>query len=423
MGLSVPMENRDKQKALEHAKSAQVQAEANLEKTEEFFRLLVDAVDEYAIFALDVSGNILTWNAGGERLKGYKAHEVIGSHFSRFYTQTDIDRHHPDYELKQAVQNGKYEEEGWRVKKNGDQFWANVVITALKDPSGKLRGFAKVTRNLTDRKRAEDELRASYLDLESKVAERTKELLLAKDSAEKAVKSRDEFFSIASHELKTPLSSLKLQTQIRKRNIEKGRVNTFTPENILEQCIEDERQIEKLTFLVENMMDVSHLTSGRFELFFESIDLKEIAEDAISRMSPILAESGNTVHLTSPESIIGQWDRHRLEQVLTNLLSNAGKYAPQTIVEVQIEKKDRQAVIIVKDHGPGIEPINQERIFSPFERVKNKSETRGLGLGLYITKQILEAHHGDIYLDSDFSKGAMFVIDLPIQTKIPNGEE
>lgn len=417
--------------ALKTAQSAQQNAENHLANTEAIFRLLIDAVDEYAIFVLDPSGFILSWNAGGERLKGYLAHEIIGSHFSRFYTQPDIDRKHPDFELKQAAQFGKYEEEGWRVKKDGSQFWANVVITALRDKNGELRGFGKVTRDLTQRRNAElrireseEHLRKSHAELESKVEERTRELYQAKEAAEKAVKARDEFFSIASHELKTPLSSLKLQAQMRKRNIEKGRTVDLSIDTLHEQCVDDERQIEKLTFLVDNMMDVSRLTSGRFELYLDSVDAKELAEDAMVRMEPILSETGNTVSLRAEAGIVGQWDRNRLEQVFNNLLANAGKYAPGTDIEIKIERKQGDIVqISVRDHGPGIDDNDRLRIFNSFERLKNKGQTTGLGLGLYINKQIIDAHHGDIHLANIQQDGAQFVITLPTNHNPSTGKE
>ncbi len=528
---------------LESANAARHTSEINLVNSEEIFRLLIDAVDEYAIFALDTTGRILTWNAGGIRLKGYQSQEVIGTHFSRFYTQPDIERNHPANELKLAVKNGKYEEEGWRLRKNGTQFWANVVITALFDSSGKLKGFgkvtrdlterrkaeqllrsseerlrlmiegvedyaifmldpsgkvatwnkgaernklykadeiigkhfsifypqsdlqsgkpafmlkeasekgrsedegwrlrkdgtplwanvimtavrdkagellgfSKVTRNLTERKQAEDALRSSHTELEKKIVERTKELSLAKEKAEAAVKTRDEFFSMASHELKTPLSAMKLQAQIRKRNVRKGNLNDFSPENLEALCEEDERQVERLTFLVDNMLDISKLTSGQFVLSRETFDLKELVEDVLGRMEPLLKQSKNECTLdTPPQSIEGNWDRVRLEQVLINLLSNAGKYAPGKPVKIQLNKKTSSVQILVIDQGEGISKKDQNRIFDSFERIKANKQISGLGLGLYISKQIIEAHKGNIQVESQPGEGTIFRIELPL---------
>lgn len=212
--------------------------------------LLVEEVIDYAIFALDPNGHILTWNKGAQNLKGYKHHEILGQHFSIFYTEPDITRRHPDHELQLAIENGRYAEEGWRVRKDGTTFWASVVITALRDVHGHLRGFAKVTRDLTERKVAEDNLRRSYELLEERVNERTAALA-------RAVKSRDEFLSIASHELKTPLTSLRLQSQMRIRNLDKGRNEYFSLEKLRKYFESDEKHFERLGNLIEDMLDIA----------------------------------------------------------------------------------------------------------------------------------------------------------------------
>jgi PAS domain S-box-containing protein len=392
-------------------------SQSDLADSQEIFRLLVDAVEDYAIFALDPTGIISTWNLGAERLKGYTSGEVIGSHFSRFYTASDIERHHPEFELKQAAEIGKYEEEGWRVRKDGSKFWANVVITAMRDKRGALVGYSKVTRNLTERKIAEDQLKEAYAQLEHRIEERTKELSIAKAKAESAVKARDEFFSIASHELKTPLSSLKLQVQMRKRNVLKGNLSDFAPDKLLELCEDDEKQVARLDFLVENMMDISKLTSGIFSLSLETFDLVELTQDIVKRMEAALLETGNRCTIHSPKSIVGVWDRHRLEQVISNLLSNASKYAPGKPVELTLTSDSKEVTLKCRDEGRGISKKDQERIFVPFERVDDDGGTSGLGLGLYIVRQICEAHRGNIRVDSEVGQGTLFEVTLPIEAK------
>jgi len=397
-------------------------AETALASSQELFRLLVDAVEDYAIFALDPNGVILTWNLGAARLKGYTPEEIIGSHFSRFYTEPDLARNHPKFELEEAVRNGKYEEEGWRIRKDGRKFWANIIITALKDQQGHLRGFVKVTRDLTERKKAEDQLRDANANLEARIEERTKELSAAKASAERAVKARDEFFSIASHELKTPLASLKLQAQMRKRKVLKGNFSDFTPDKIVDLCEGDERQVARLTFLVENMLDISKLTSGNFSLVTEDFDMVELVRDITKSLEYSMSQSGNECTVESPAKVMGRWDRHRVEQVVSNLLTNASKYAAGKPVEVVLSAEENEVTIRVTDHGRGIAPINQKRVFVPFERVLDDKEVSGLGLGLYICRQICEAHGGSVELESELGKGSSFIVRLPRIVNLASGE-
>jgi len=383
------------------------------------FRLLVEAVEDYAIYLLDPEGRVLTWNLGAQRLKGYPAEEILGTHFRRFYTPEDQGRKHPENELKLARQNGKYEEEGWRVRKDGTRFWAQVVITALKNSEGQVWGFGKVTRDLTERKKAEDALRQANEELEARVKLRTEELQREKSIAENAVKERDIFFSIASHELKTPLSALRLQAQLRKRSVLKGDFSDFAPENLLDLCTDDERQVDRLIFLVDNMLNISRLTSGNFHLHVEEFILEEMVQKAVQRMEPILRETGNLCSVSlGAELTRGQWDAHRLEQVLTNLLSNAGKYAPGTPVEVSVQAEGTHVTIRVRDQGPGIPAAAQTRIFEPFERLKSAEKASGMGLGLYIAKQIVEAHQGSLRLESAAGEGTTFIIQLPKLTPL-----
>jgi PAS domain S-box-containing protein len=397
-------------------------ADERLKESEERFRLMVESVQDYAIFMLDPEGNIKTWNKGAERNQGYDASEIIGKHFSVFYPEAEARSGKPEWELKEAIRMGRFEDEGLRVRQNGSTFWANVIITPVYDGSKKLLGFVKVTRNLTERKRAEEALRSAYADLERRIEERTEELYQEKVRAERAVRARDEFLSLASHELKTPLSALMMQTQLRKRSVARGDYRDFAPENLQALCLEDEKQVARLSNLVERMFDVSKVDSGNFDVAFESTDLVDLAKNVVKRLEPVLEGSGNKVSLFAPEHLSGVWDPTRIEQVLSNLLANASKYAPGKPVDVLVETFDGHARIIVRDYGKGIPEKDRERIFEPFERIKD-GHVKGLGLGLYITKKTIEAHGGTIHVESKDGQQCEFIIDLPLDSRSKGGQD
>lgn len=383
-------------------------ADANLGESSEMFQLLVEAVKDYAIFILDTKGFILTWNKGAHRLKGYESKEVIGTHFSRFYTQPDIDRNHPQFELDEAIKHGSYEEEGWRVRKDGTRFWASVTITAMRDKEGVLHGFAKVTRDLTEKKKVEDELREAYGSLEARVKERTAELA-------KAVRARDEFLSIASHELKTPMTSLKLHIQIRKRNLEKGNLAMFTPDRLQQMFEDDAKQVTRINRLVDDMLDITRLSAGKFTLQKDVTDLGALVHDVLRRFAPQLETQGIEIKLQTTLDAIGVWDYYRIEQVFTNLLTNAMKYGDGKPIHITITRESGMAKLCVKDFGIGISAEDQTRVFQQFERAVSPNSISGLGLGLYIVKQIVEAHGGEISVVSEPLKGSTFVVKLPLK--------
>ena len=386
----------------------------NLNDYSEMFSLLIEAVSDYAIFALDTNGIILSWNSGARRLKGYEASEIIGTHFSRFYTEEDLSRKHPQFELTMALKNGSYQEEGWRVNKNGFHFWASVVITALKDSKGIHRGFAKVTRDLTERKKSEDELRLVNHGLEERVKERTAELAQAKEEAELAVASRDEFLSIASHELQTPLTSLKLQTQSRKRQLQKGLFLKLTQESFYQMVDQDEKQINRISRLVDDMLQITHMASGKVSFNFEQTDLGLLVSDVLNRFSPQLEDNNITLSTKINPDIIGNWDRYKLEQVVIDLLPNAVKYDHNGPIEVEVKQDKKNAILLVRDYGIGIKAEDHERVFKQFERAISASNISGLGLGLYIVKKLIESHKGSISIQSELNKGSEFIIQLPV---------
>lgn len=693
-----------------------------LRNSDQRFRLFAESLKDYALFMLDPRGHITTWNAGAHRMKGYTASEIIGQHFSKFYTGADKAAGKPAYELRVARSEGHVEDEGFRVRKDGSAFWANVVITAIYDEKGELLGFAKITRDLTERKRVDDELRAARDELEKRVEERTKELAASRDQlrvifkgindgisvvdetgkfifandaaakicgfdstealmkltiptlnthlqirneegrllkpgetpfwkavdgsestgvvmrirlsstgedrwimvnaspiaddgprakmiviifkdfterkrmedtlkyldeanrvltaslrveetltrladlaidglgdwcsidlldrerdrlnsiavrhkdqrklalgvhlrkkfdlndnrwsptrdvvrtgkallveqvttallsrmaqsnehlqimqdlgfcsgiivplqsrdrvlgtisifsaesgrrytqqdlslaeelgrragiaidnallygeAQKAIQMRDEFLSVASHELKTPMTSLKLQAQIRKRTMQKrSSARGLDFERMIQLAEDDEHQVDRLTRLVDEMLDMSRLQAGRLKLDIQEFDFAKSVRDILNAYEPQIQSSECDVSFVSDEQIIGAWDPMRMEQLFTNLLTNALKYGRGKPAHIKLERHDGRVRLTVEDHGIGIAAEDQKRIFRQFERAENVQGISGLGLGLYICKQIVDAHGGSIQVSSQESRGSKFVVDLPVNAR------
>ncbi|MES2964055.1 MAG: PAS domain-containing sensor histidine kinase [Bdellovibrionota bacterium] len=383
------------------------EAEDLLRESEERYRLIVSSVKDYAIIMLDPEGRVVSWNEGAYRLKGYTAQEIIGQKFTKFYEPEDIEAGKCDWELREAIATGRFEDEGWRLRKDGSRFWANVVITALRSDKGELRGFAKVTRDVTEKKRSEDRLRFAHESLEIRVANRTREL-------EKAIESRDEFLSIASHELRTPLTALKLQQQILERQMKRAK-DGLVPVELFQDMIElTGRQVDQLTNLVDDMLDVSRIANGQMSYSFEECDLVKLVGDHFRSFKHQFEANGIKSTFHSDSEVKARVDLHRLGQVVANLLSNAMKYGEGAPVEVSVFRAGSEALITVHDNGPGVADANQSRIFERFERAVSASEASGLGLGLYISRQIAEAHGGRVDLVSAVGEGSTFTIRIPI---------
>jgi signal transduction histidine kinase len=237
------------------------------------------------------------------------------------------------------------------------------------------------------------------------------------EGLQRALQTRDEFMSIASHELKTPLTSLRLQIQMRRRYLNKRELDAFTWEKIEKMLDGDERQVLRLTHLIDDMLDLTRINTGRLSISTEPCDLSQLVREVIDRHSAHLTQAGCRLILDATETILGSWDRFRIEQVVTNLITNAAKYAPQAPVEISTRKRGSLAEIRVKDNGKGIPKEDQARIFNRFERAVGKNGVSGFGLGLYITKQIVELHGGMIRVESDASAGAEFIVELPFESQ------
>ena len=367
------------------------------------FRLLVESVEDYAIFLLGPDGRVLTWNRGAERIKGYTAEQIVGQHFSAFYTPEERDAGRPKLVLQMATEHGRFEDEGWRVRKDGTRFWADVVVTALLDARGVPYGFAKVTRDLTERRAAEDQRRALYAEQRARAA------------AEEALSARDRFLSIAAHELKTPVASLKLSAEslIRARD-----ANRLDAERLDTGLRRFEAASSRLSTLVDELLDVSRLTSDGGELDLRPADLVSLVREVVERYNDE-AELPRS-HLEAPDAAWVDIDPSRMEQVVTNLLDNALKYSEApTPVDVTLSEDDDEVVMTISDRGIGLDADAVDRLFEAFGRGQNASEYQGLGLGLYISNQIVERHGGRIEARPRDGGGTDFIVRLPRSSARP----
>jgi PAS domain S-box-containing protein len=335
------------------------------------FRLLVESVRDYAIFMLDRDGRVATWNAGAQQIKRYSADEIIGQHFSVFYPPEAIARGWPDDELRLARERGRLEDEGWRVRKDGSTFWANVIITPLYDEDGELQGYAKISRDMTERKRME-----------------------ALESASRRI---TDLLAMLAHELRNPLAPMRNATAVMKQ----GGLDAER----LEWCREVlDRQVNHLSRLVDDLLDVGRISSGKVALDLSTVSVQAVLEHAAQDYSAVLESHGHVLDLVLPDAPL--WlraDPARLHQVLLNLLDNAARYTPEGgTVRLTGEEEAGQAVIRVMDTGSGIPQALLPNIFDIFvqgERPLDRS-VGGLGLGLAVVKHIVELHHGQVRAQS-----------------------
>ena len=376
-------------------------AEEAIRQSEEYFRLLVDSVKDYAILMLDPDGHVVSWNAGAERIKGYQAEEIIGKHFSHFYSPEDIHGGKPEHELKVAATEGRFEDAGWRVRKDGTRFWANVIITAIWNKAGTLRGFSKVTRDVTERKRAEEALHLAHDQLEMRVQERTAEIL-------RKTRDLETLLYVTSHDLREPLRSIEnfsrmVHDRYAKLLDDKGR-------DFLQRVV---RGTQRMDQLMTDILTLSRVQ--RMELPAEEIESESIVREALRRLEDKMKETGATVQVAKD---LPRWQGNRTwaTQGVYNLIANALKFtrngeAPEVeIASYQPTVEDGPVVgIVVRDRGPGVAPEHAERIFQLFQRAVGR-EVEGTGAGLAIVRQVAERHGGRAWVHPREGGGSEFIL-------------
>ncbi|WP_395320856.1 PAS domain S-box protein [Variovorax sp. UC74_104] len=369
------------------------QQEELLRASEERFRLIVEGVKDYAIFMLDPGGHVASWNLGAQHTKGYAAEEIIGQHFSKFYPPEVAARGWPAEELRNALRDGRFEDEGWRVRKDGSRFWASVVITAVYDRAGRHRGFAKVTRDLTERRRItalEDEGRRMTT-----------------------------FLAMLGHELRNPLAPISNAVALLKREQTESRVLRNTRDII-------DRQLRQMTRLIDDLLDVGRITSGKIQLEAKPVRLRDAVLDAADAVRALAAQKEQRLEVQVDAAdpwITG--DRARIVQVVSNLLHNACKFTPiggQVTVTLAAGAADAatgmpEAEISVRDNGMGVQPQDLQKIFDLFVQGEQDvaRSSGGLGLGLSLVQQLVSLHGGRVSVFSSGrpGEGSEFLVQLP----------
>ncbi|HEX8905537.1 MAG TPA: PAS domain S-box protein, partial [Longimicrobiaceae bacterium] len=345
----------------------------------DLYRLLIDSVRDYAIFALDRTGHVLTWNPGAERFKGYKPHEIIGKHFSIFYPEEDLRNRKPWWELEVAEREGRFEDEGWRIRKDGSRFWANVVITALRDESGQLVGFAKVTRDLTERRAAElravddarrlateetartmaEERALELAEANAQLQRQAAELEQRRREAEEANRVKSEFLAAMSHELRTPLNAIGGYAELLAMGI-RGPVNAEQ----LAALQRIQRNQQHLLGLINDILSFSRLEAGEVSYARERVPIRA-ALLGVAQMVAVSAEARQiVVRVEDGPAVAALADGPRVEQILLNLLSNAVKFTdPGGRITLSAEPADGAVRVRVRDTGAGIPADQLEAIF------------------------------------------------------------
>ena len=357
------------------------EVEDALRRSEQTFQLLVESVQEYAIYMLDPEGRVVSWNAAAERIEGYRAPEIIGQHFSTFYPPEDAAQGKPRWELETAAREGRHEDEGWRVRKDGTRFWANVAISAMRDSQGALIGFAKVTRDLTQRRHAEQALAQSNQELER-------------------------FSYSVSHDLRAPLRAingyaLALFEDHAARLDDEGKR--------LLAVIRDSAKLGGE--LIDGLLNFSRV--GRQALARTAVDLTALAEGVVAELRQAQGPVAVDVVLTPLPSASG--DAALLRNVLINLIGNAFKFSANRAhpkVEIGAEQNGSEVAYYVKDNGVGFDMQYADKLFGVFHRLHRPDEFEGTGVGLALAQRIIQRHGGRIWAEGKVNEGATFRFTL-----------
>jgi PAS domain S-box-containing protein len=490
------------------------ESEAALAHSEERFRALVEGVKDYAIFMVDTTGHVATWNLGAQSLKGFTSEEIVGSHIRKFYAPDAVKRGWPEHELSRATVDGRFEDEGWRVRKDGSRFWANVIITAIRDRAGTLVGFSKITRDLTERRQHEQQLSQSEARLKLLVegvtdyaiimlspegfvtswnsgarkltgyaaahvmgkhfsflypsedtaaskpwqhliraeqkgrssdegwrvrkdgsqfwanviitavknseGQHTGFVHVAQDLSERrnaenlaeTAKKVNEFIAMLAHELRNPLAPIRNAVELM------GRKGLSDPTlEAMRQTID--RQSSHLARIIDELLDVNRIARGQLKLETKVVDLREVVARSVESSRALIDSQSHKLEVQSPaDAILVRLDTVRMTQAIVNLLNNAARYsAPAGRIELTVVRRQTDVLIRVRDSGYGLRADNLEKVFDLFTQIDTSVSAKhgGLGVGLALVRRVVELHGGSVTAKSEgVGKGSEFTIRLPL---------
>jgi PAS domain S-box-containing protein len=366
-----------------------------LRQSEERFRLMIESVKDYAIILLDPSGHVTSWNVGAERIKGYHADEILGKSFTVFYTPEDITAGKPQDELAQALAIGRFEEEGWRVRKDGARFWANVIMTPLYTADGVLFGFVKITRDISERRRTEEE----QLRLNADLVQRTEEL-------EVSLKEMETFSYSVAHDLRSPLRSLD--------GFSKYLLEHYTDR--LDVLAQDylrrmRTAAQRMARLIDDLLNLARI--GRTEMRVEQVDLSSLASEIIDGLRR--RDPDRRVEVEITPGLVAQGDRGLLRIALEHVLENAWKFTgTREVARITFEATTQagKRVYGVQDNGVGFDMAYVDKLFQPFQRLHTEKEFPGTGIGLALIQRIMQRHGGRIWAEGVEGHRATFYFTL-----------
>jgi PAS domain S-box-containing protein len=362
------------------------------------FDLLASESKEYAVFLVEPGGSLLCWNPGAERLFGYRADEVIGQHFSRFFSPEDVRNGQPEQELKTACDEGRSDSVRWQVRKDGTRFWCQSVVTPLLDDTNQARSFARVMHDLTESQATEAQRQRA-------------------DGLAEANRNKEEFMALLSHELRSPLSPIVNALSIL-RQMQTNDPIIENAGNIIE------RQVSQMVRLVDDLLDISRITRGKLRLTKEKVELRVIANHAAESARPLMEARKHEFSVALPtQPIWVEADPARMEQVVVNLLNNAAKYTDTGgLIRMTVSQEGDDAVIRVRDNGVGIAPDLLPKVFDLFTQVDGSlgRSYGGLGIGLALARNLVEMQDGRLLAQSGgLGKGSEFTVKLPVVAGAP----